>query len=204
MTTSRSIRKVGGGVKKFFVHKSSYVGEGVRIGEGTSVWYFCHIAKGAKIGKNCNIGQNVYIDKNVTIGDNVKIQNNVSVYLGVTIEDGAFLGPSCVFTNVKNPRSLYPKKTSEYSKTNVGKGATIGANATIVCGNTVGRHSFIGAGSVVTKNVPDYALVVGNPARHIGWLCRCGNKISFNKAVSRCKKCGLSYTKSKNTINIKK
>lgn len=160
--------------------------------------------QGVKIGKNCNIGQNVFIDKNVTIGDNVKIQNNVSVYQGVEVGDGAFLGPSCVFTNVKNPRSLYTKKTSEYSKTWVGKGATIGANATIVCGNSIGQHSFIGAGAVVTKNVPSYALAVGNPARNVGWLCKCGSKIAFNKAISKCVKCGLSYIWQNSTVKFKK
>lgn len=194
-------------MKKFSVHKSSYVDKDVKIGEGTSIWYFCHIAKGARIGKNCNLGQNVYIDKNVSIGSNVKIQNNVSVYQGVKIEDGAFLGPSCVFTNVINPRSLYPKKTSEYSKTVVEKSATIGANATVICGNPpkcIGQYSFIGAGTVVTKNVPPYALVVGNPARIIGWMCRCGNKISFNKSAGKCAKCGLTYIKKNDTVKPKK
>lgn len=165
-------------MKKYFIHKSSYVDENAEIGDGTSVWYFCHISEGAKIGENCNIGQNVFIDKNVEIGNNVKIQNNVSVYFGVEIEDGVFLGPSCVFTNVKNPRSLYPKKKNEYLKTNVGRGATIGANATIVCGNKIGKYAFVGAGAVVTKNVPDYAVVVGNPAKQIGWVNKNGNKIN--------------------------
>lgn len=164
--------------KNYFIHKSTYVDKNVKIGEGTSVWYFCHISEGAKIGKNCNIGQNVFIDKNVQIGNNVKIQNNVSVYFGVEIEDGVFLGPSCVFTNVKNPRSLYPRKKSEYLKTKVKRGATIGANATIVCGNSIGKYAFIGAGAVVIKNVPDYAVVVGNPAKQIGWVNENGSKVN--------------------------
>lgn len=164
--------------KNYSVHKSSYIDKNVEIGKGTSVWYFCHICEGAKIGKNCNIGQNVFIDKNVKIGNNVKIQNNVSVYFGVEIGDGVFLGPSCVFTNVKNPRALYPKKKSEYLKTKVKRGATIGANATIVCGNSIGKYAFIGAGAVVTKNVPDYAVIVGNPAKQIGWVNENGSKIN--------------------------
>jgi len=167
--------------KNYSVHKSSYVDKNVEIGAGTSVWYFCHISEGAKLGKNCNIGQNIFIDKNVKIGNNVKIQNNVSVYFGIEVEDGVFLGPSCVFTNVKNPRSLYPRKKSEYLKTKVKRGATIGANATIVCGNSIGKYAFIGAGAVVTKNVPDYAVVVGNPAKQIGWVTKNGGKINLLK-----------------------
>jgi UDP-2-acetamido-3-amino-2,3-dideoxy-glucuronate N-acetyltransferase len=164
--------------KKYFVHKSSFVDKNTSIGEGTKIWYFCHVSQGARIGKNCNIGQNVFIDKNVRVGDNVKIQNNVSVYAGVEVGDGTFLGPSCVFTNVKNPRSLHPRKPAEYLKTPVGKGATIGANATIVCGHTLGKNCFVGAGAVVTKDVPDYALVVGNPAKQTGWMSKSGKKIS--------------------------
>ena len=164
--------------KKYFAHESSYVDKTASIGEGTKIWYFSHVSPGARIGRNCNIGQNVFIDKGVRIGDNVKIQNNVSVYAGVEVGDGAFLGPSCVFTNVKNPRSEYPRKPSEYLKTPVGKGATIGANSTIVCGHSLGKNCFIGAGAVVTKNVPDYALVVGNPAKQTGWMSESGKKIS--------------------------
>jgi UDP-2-acetamido-3-amino-2,3-dideoxy-glucuronate N-acetyltransferase len=164
--------------KKYFAHKSSFVDKSASVGEGTKIWYFCHVSGGAKIGKNCNIGQNVFIDKNVIIGDNVKIQNNVSVYAGVEVGDGAFLGPSCVFTNVKNPRSEFPRDPSEYLKTPVGKGATIGANATIVCGHSLGKHCFVGAGAVVTKDVSDYAVVAGNPAKQMGWMSESGIKLS--------------------------
>jgi len=164
--------------KKYFVHESSYVDKGALIGAGTKIWYFCHVSRGARIGKNCNIGQNVFIDKNVKIGDNVKIQNNVSVYTGVEVGDGAFLGPSCVFTNVKNPRSKFPRDPGDYLKTPVGKGATIGANSTIVCGHALGRNCFVGAGAVVTKDVPDYALVAGNPAKQMGWMSKSGKKLS--------------------------
>lgn len=148
----------------YFVHESSYIDEDVQIGKGTKIWHFCHIQKGAKIGKNCNIGQNVYIGSNVTIGDNVKIQNNVSVYEGVTIEDDVFLGPSCVFTNDLTPRAKFPKGHENYVKTLIKKGASIGANATIVCGNTIGENAMVGAGAVVTHDVDNNAIVVGNPA----------------------------------------
>ena len=164
--------------KKYFVHKSSFVDKTASVGEGTKIWYFCHVSGGAAIGKNCNIGQNVFIDKNVKIGNNVKIQNNVSVYAGVDVGDNAFLGPSCVFTNVKNPRSAYPRKPEEYLKTPVGKGATIGANATIICGHSLGKNCFVGAGAVVTKDVPDYALIAGNPAKQLGWMNESGKRTS--------------------------
>ena len=147
-----------------FVHESSYIDEDVQIGEGTKIWHFCHIQKGAKIGKNCNIGQNVYIGSNVIIGDNVKIQNNVSVYEGVIIEDDVFLGPSCVFTNDLTPRAKYPKGHKNYVKTIIRKGASVGANATIVCGNVIGTNSMVGAGAVVTHDVKDNTIVIGNPA----------------------------------------
>lgn len=188
--------------KNYFVHPSSCMEDKVEIGNGTRIWYFCHIRCEARIGRNCNIGQNVFIDRNVTIGDNVKIQNNVSVYTGVEIGSGAFLGPSCVFTNVKKPRSLYPKTIEEYSKTTVGQGATIGANSTIICPVTIGKQAFIGAGAVVTKNVPDYALVVGNPAKQIGWTCECGEKLRFkkNKKETQCKICGKIYRENKGCI----
>ena len=153
--------------KKFFVHESSYIDENVEIGEGTKIWHFCHILGNSKIGRNCRIGQNVVIGPNVTIGNGCKIQNNVSIYEGITLEDEVFCGPSCVFTNVHNPRSAIPRM-DELRETVVMKGATIGANATIVCGNNIGRYAFIGAGAVVTKDVPDYSVVVGSPGKIIG------------------------------------
>lgn len=159
--------------KLYFVHESSYIDEPCEIGAGTKIWHFSHIMSGCKIGEDCNIGQNVVISPNVIIGNNVKIQNNVSVYTGIICEDDVFLGPSCVFTNVINPRSHINRK-HEFMQTVIKKGATIGANATIVCGNIIGKYALVGAGSVVTKDVPDYGLVVGNPARLIGWVCACG------------------------------
>jgi len=183
----------------YFVHESSYVDEDVEIGEGTKIWHFSHIQSGAKIGKNCSIGQNVNIGNNVTIGNNVKIQNNVSVYEGVELEDYVFCGPSMVFTNILNPRSEFPQRGSKfYKKTIVKRGASLSANCTIVCGNTIGESAFVGAGAVVTKDVPDYALVVGNPARIKGWVCTCGGKLSFSddtkiSQIVKCKKCGSSY-----------
>src|SRR5688572_30613010 len=161
---------------EFFVHESSYIDDGAEIGEGSRIWHFCHVMSGARIGRRCNIGQNVVISSGVVIGDDVKIQNNVSVYTGVVLEDDVFCGPSMVFTNVATPRSHVSRK-HEYQSTVVGRGATIGANATIVCGHTIGRFAFIGAGAVVTRDVPDHALVVGNPARVTGWMCACGLKL---------------------------
>lgn len=167
-------------VPNYFVHESSYVDEGCEIGAGTKIWHFSHIMSHCKIGHKCNIGQNVVISPEVILGDNVKIQNNVSIYTGVICEDDVFLGPSMVFTNVINPRSAVNRK-SEYAKTIVRKGASIGANATIVCGNNIGKYAFIGAGAVVTKEVPDYALVMGNPAKQTGWMSAFGHKLSFDK-----------------------
>lgn len=164
----------------YFVHESAYVDEGCEIGAGTKIWHFSHIMSHCKIGNRCNIGQNVVISPEVILGNNVKIQNNVSIYTGVTCEDDVFLGPSMVFTNVINPRSAVNRK-SEYAKTIVRKGASIGANATIVCGNNIGKYAFIGAGAVVTKEVPDYALVMGNPAKHTGWMSAFGHKLIFDK-----------------------
>lgn len=158
-----------------FIHESSYVDDGAVVGDGTRIWYFCHVSSGATIGCDCNIGQNVFIDKDVHIGNQVKIQNNVSVYHSVTLEDGVFCGPSCVFTNVTVPRSRYPKDVSEYKETLVKEGASIGANATIVCGHTIGRFAMIAAGAVVTKDVPDYALMAGVPAKQIGTVDEFGN-----------------------------
>lgn len=178
--------------KNYFVHESSYIDESCQIGDGTKIWHFSHIMKNTVIGENCNIGQNVVISPGVSIGNNVKIQNNVSVYTGVICEDDVFLGPSCVFTNVINPRSFIERK-NEYRKTVVKKGATIGANATIVCGYDIGKYAFIGAGSVVTKNVSDYALVVGSPARKIGYVCKCGNRLEKIDYKYICKSCKEEY-----------
>ncbi|MCC6721315.1 MAG: N-acetyltransferase [Bacteroidia bacterium] len=178
---------------KYFCHPSSYIDEGCTIGEGSKIWHFCHIMKNSIIGKNCNIGQNVVISPEVILGNNVKIQNNVSVYTGVSCDDDVFLGPSMVFTNVINPRSAVNRRDS-YLKTHVGKGASIGANATIVCGNNIGKYSFIGAGAVVTKDVPDYALLVGNPARQIGWISEYGHRLEFdNNFIAVCNESGQKY-----------
>lgn len=176
----------------YFVHESSYVDEPAEIGDGTKIWHFSHILKNTKIGQNCNIGQNVVIGPNVEVGNGVKIQNNVSVYEGVVLEDRVFCGPSMVFTNVFNPRSEI-KRMDELRKTLVKKGATIGANATIVCGNTIGSYSLIGAGAVITKDVPDYAIMMGNPARQSGWVCRCGVKLKEKNSRFECETCGSTY-----------
>lgn len=182
----------------YFVHESSYVDAGAEIGAGTKIWHFCHVMPRSRIGERCNIGQNVLVSPDVTIGNNVKIQNNVSLYTGVIVEDDAFLGPSMVFTNVTNPRSHVNRK-NEYMRTLVRKGASIGANATIVCGITLGCYCFVGAGSVVTRDVPDYALVYGSPARIRGWMCQCGEQLTFTeqeggeKATCQC--CGDAYRK---------
>jgi len=189
--------------KEYFVHESSYVDEPCEIGKGTKIWHFSHIMINSKIGKNCNIGQNVVVSPDVILGDNVKIQNNVSVYTGVICEDDVFLGPSMVFTNVVNPRSHVIRK-DEYKQTLMKQGSSVGANAVIICGNNIGRYSFIGAGAVVTKNVPDYALVVGNPAKIVGWMCECGIKLDFNdKTECSCKACGKNYENNGESINEK-
>lgn len=164
----------------FFSHPSAIIDDGCVIGEGTKIWHFSHIMPNCSIGKQCNIGQNVVISPEVVLGNNVKIQNNVSVYTGVTCDDDVFLGPSCVFTNVINPRSNVNRR-GHYEKTHVGRGATIGANATIVCGNNIGAFAFIGAGAVVTKEVPPYALIVGNPAKQIGWMSEYGHRLNFDE-----------------------
>lgn len=177
----------------YFVHESSYIDEPCHIGAGTKIWHFSHIMKNAQIGENCNIGQNVVISPHVILGNGVKIQNNVSVYTGVICEDDVFLGPSCVFTNVINPRSFIERK-DEYKTTLIKKGASIGANSTIVCGNTIGQYAMIGAGAVVTKDVPDYALLVGNPGKVIGYVCQCGERLTFNpKGESQCSACAARY-----------
>jgi UDP-2-acetamido-3-amino-2,3-dideoxy-glucuronate N-acetyltransferase len=164
----------------YFAHESAFVDEGCTIGEGTKIWHFSHVMSNCLLGENCNIGQNVVISPEVTLGKNVKVQNNVSIYTGVVCEDDVFLGPSMVFTNVLNPRSGVNRR-GQYSKTTVRRGASIGANATIVCGHDIGEFAFIGAGSVVTKHVPDYALVVGNPARQIGWMSEYGHRLNFDE-----------------------
>lgn len=186
-------------VQTYFVHESSYVDQPCDIGEGTKIWHFSHVMAGAVIGKGCNIGQNVLVAGGVRIGTNVKIQNNVALYTGLVLEDDVFCGPSCVFTNVINPRSHISKK-HEYRSTVVRRGATIGANSTVICGVTVGRYAFIGAGSVVTDDVPDYALILGVPGRIQGWMCYCGVKLTFDAAAASlsaamCESCGRRYRK---------
>lgn len=180
----------------YFVHPSSYIDPGAEIGAGTKIWHFCHVMPGAQIGAGCNLGQNVFVGGGVIIGERVKIQNNVSVYSGVTLEDDVFLGPSMVFTNVINPRSHVNRK-EEYLPTRVGRGATIGANATIVCGVSLGEYCFVGAGAVVTRDVPAYGLVHGNPARLRGWMCQCGVKLSTPAKAGEgtvvCAQCGSRY-----------
>ena len=178
--------------RPFFVHQSAFIDEDVEIGEGTKIWHVSHILKNSRIGKKCNIGQNVVIGPNASVGDNVKIQNNVSVYEGVTLEDGVFCGPSMVFTNIINPRSEVPRM-HELKRTLVRRGASLGANCTIVCGTTIGQYAFVGAGAVVTKDVPDYSLVVGTPARVVGWVCSCGEKLKFVDAAATCVACGKQY-----------
>ena len=172
---------------RFFAHETAIIDDNVEIGEKTKIWHFSHILSGSKIGENCNIGQNVVIGPDATIGNKCKIQNNVSVYKGVTLEDGVFCGPSMVFTNIFNPRAEIGKM-DQVRPTLIKKGATLGANCTIVCGHTIGRYAFIGAGAVVTKNVPDHALMVGNPARQIGWMCECGEKLNTKQKCPACKK----------------
>jgi len=180
---------------EYFVHESSYADEGCEIGAGTKIWHFSHVMAGARIGERCNIGQNVVISPQVTIGSNVKIQNNVSVYTGVILEDDVFCGPSMVFTNVVNPRSHVSRK-DEYRQTLVKRGASLGANCTVVCGNTIGAYALVGAGAVITKDIPDYALVVGNPGRIAGWVCECGVKLASGTAppaTVACVACHLRY-----------
>jgi UDP-2-acetamido-3-amino-2,3-dideoxy-glucuronate N-acetyltransferase len=188
---------------EYFVHESSYIDDDTEIGAGTKIWHFCHIMSHARIGERCNIGQNVVISPDVIIGSNVKIQNNVSVYTGVIVEDDVFLGPSMVFTNVLNPRSHVSRK-DEYKRTLVRRGASIGANATVICGVTLGCYCFVGAGSVVTRDVPDYALVYGSPARIHGWMCQCGEQLTFaeQQGLERavCPRCGDTYRKQGHSV----
>ena len=176
----------------YFVHESAYVDEPVQIGKGSKIWHFSHVMPGAVIGERCNLGQNVVVMPGTRIGNNVKIQNNVSVYEGVELEDDVFCGPSCVFTNVNNPRSHVSRK-SEYRRTLVRRGSSIGANATIVCGVTLGEYSFIGAGAVVRSDVPAYALMVGVPARRVGWMCQCGVRLQLKDGRASCAACGAAY-----------
>jgi UDP-2-acetamido-3-amino-2,3-dideoxy-glucuronate N-acetyltransferase len=188
----------------YFAHESSYVDAPCQIGDGTRIWHFCHILKDTTIGENCNIGQNCVIGPGVAIGNGVKIQNNVSVYPGVSLEDEVFCGPSMVFTNVNTPRSAIVRNdSSHWGKTLVKRGATIGANATIVCGHTVGRYAFIGAGTVVTKDVPDHAIVLGNPGRIRGWACVCGVRLKGDETSLSCPDCGRSYDKSGDTVSLR-
>ena len=186
--------------KQYFVHESSYVDDDVKIGEGTKIWHFCHIQSGARIGKRCSLGQNVNVSNHVTVGDGCKLQNNVSLYEGVELENYVFCGPSCVFTNDLTPRAKYPKGSAGYKKTLVKEGASIGANATIVCGHTVGQWALIGAGAVVAGDVPDHALMLGVPAKQKGWVCRCGEKLAFEGGKAACKACGMNYTKENEQV----
>ncbi len=176
----------------FFVHASSFIDAGAVIGAGTKIWHFSHIMAGAVIGERCNLGQNVVVMSGTRLGNNVKVQNNVSIYEGVILEDDVFCGPSCVFTNVMNPRSHVSRK-HEYRETRVGRGASIGANATILCGVTLGQYAFVGAGAVVTRDVPAFALVVGTPARQLGWMCQCGERLLVPEGSARCGVCSASY-----------
>ncbi len=188
----------------YYAHPSAIVDEGCKIGNGVKIWHFSHIMPDCEIGEHCNIGQNVVISPGVILGKNVKIQNNVSVYTGVTCDDDVFLGPSCVFTNVTNPRSGVNRR-GQYSKTHVGKGASIGANATIVCGHNIGKFAFIGAGAVVTKHVPDYALLVGNPAKQIGWMSEYGHRLAFDKeGIAKCEESGEVYILENGTVSKKR
>ncbi len=186
--------------KSYYAHETAIIDNGCIIGEGTKIWHFSHIMPNCRLGKNCNIGQNVVISPEVVLGDNVKVQNNVSIYTGVTCDDDVFLGPSMVFTNVTNPRSAVNRK-NQYAKTHVGKGASIGANATIVCGHDIGEYAFVGAGAVVTKNVPAYALLVGNPARQIGWMSEFGHRLNFNpQGIATCPESGQAYKLENNSV----
>lgn len=187
---------------KYFAHETAVIDEGCKIGDDTKIWHFSHIMSGSVIGENCNLGQNVVISPEVVLGNNVKVQNNVSIYTGVICEDDVFLGPSCVFTNIINPRSAFPRK-NEFKQTIVRKGASIGANATIVCGYEIGQYAFIGAGAVVTKDVPQFALLVGNPAKQIGWVSKAGHKLDFsNDNIALCIENGEKYELNDGNVSI--
>ena len=185
--------------ENYFAHPTAVIDEGCNIGEGTKIWHFSHVMPGCKLGKGCNLGQNVVVSPEVVLGNNVKVQNNVSIYTGVVCDDDVFLGPSMVFTNVTNPRSAVNRR-SQYSRTHVGKGASIGANATIVCGHDIGKFAFIGAGAVVTKHVPDYALVVGNPSRQIGWMSEYGHRLEFTNGIPVCPESKQEYKLEHNLV----
>ena len=187
------------GKSDIFVHESSYVDEGATVGAGTKIWHFSHVMSGAVIGQKCSIGQNVVVSGKARLGRNVKVQNNVSIYDEVTLEDDVFCGPSMVFTNVINPRSHVIRK-HEYRQTLVKRGATIGANATVVCGHTIGEYAFVGAGAVVTKDVPAYGLVLGNPARLAGYMCNCGIRLKFEGSRAKCEACGQGYEKTDDVV----
>jgi UDP-2-acetamido-3-amino-2,3-dideoxy-glucuronate N-acetyltransferase len=187
--------------KGFFAHETAVVDDGCEIGKGTRIWHFSHVMSGARLGENCNLGQNVLVSDDVILGNNVKVQNNVSIYTGVICEDDVFLGPSMVFTNIVNPRSAIVRKGA-YVKTLVGKGASIGANATIICGNNLGEFCFIGAGAVVTKDVPAYALVVGNPGKHVGWMSEYGHRLHFDEQnLAICTESGDKYELKNGEVN---
>lgn len=186
---------------EFFVHESSYVDDHAKIGKGTKIWHFCHIQSGAEIGENCSMGQNVNVSNNVKIGNGCKLQNNVSVYEGVEMEDYVFCGPSMVFTNDLTPRAKYPKGSAGYKKTLLRTGTTVGANATIVCGHTIGKWAMIAAGAVVTKDVKDHALMAGVPAKQIGWVCECGNRLGEDLS---CEKCGRKYILEEGNLEERK
>ncbi|MEE9372599.1 MAG: DapH/DapD/GlmU-related protein [Saprospiraceae bacterium] len=187
-------------MKSIYIHESAVVEKGAELGDGTKIWHYCHVMPKVKMGKQCNVGQNVFIANDVNIGDNVKVQNNVSIYTGVNCEDDTFLGPSMVFTNVINPRSGVNRK-DEYLKTTVKKGASIGANATIVCGNDIGEYSFIAAGAIITKEVPDYALVIGSPGKIVGWMSEHGIRLEFDQdGIATCTYSGIKYKLVKGVV----
>ena len=187
-------------MKNYFIHKTSFIEDNVTIGQDSKIWHFCNLLQNTKLGFKCSVGQNCVIGPNVVLGNNVKVQNNVSIYTGVICEDDVFLGPSMVFTNVINPRSAVNRR-NDYMSTIVKKGASIGANATIVCGNNIGKFSFIGAGAVVTKEVQDYSLVVGNPSKHIGWVSEYGHRLKFNdKGIGKCVESNQEYLLEKNRV----